>query len=424
MLPHITLNPLFQKKMLVILLLGFASGLPLGLTGATLQAWYTVADVDLATIGLLALIGQPYVYKFMWAPLMDRFHPGPIQLGKRRGWMLITQLGLLLSIGLMATLEPQTQPYLLALVGLMVAILSATQDIVIDAYRTEILTPQEHGLGAAMAVSGYRIAMLCSGGLTLIVASYIGFPMTYISIALLLLLGSLGVLIAQEPTGYRVIPLNFKAAFTEPFIDFLQRKHAWALLALVILYKLGDAFAGSLTLTFLIREVGFSLATMGILNKSVGLCSTLLGVFCGGFLLTKLNLFQALLWFGVIQALTNLSYLALNLVGANYFLLGTAVSLENFGGGLGTAAFMALMMRLCTPGLAATQFALLSALSAIGRVFIGPIAGVLAAKGGWSAFFMWSQLFALPGVILLIYLKRCFDAPLAESRYAAILPSQ
>ncbi|MBI2792004.1 MAG: MFS transporter [Gammaproteobacteria bacterium] len=397
------LRLLFQKRMLLILALGFVSGLPLGLSGTALQAWYAIDGVDVVTIGFLALVGQPYVYKFIWAPLMDKWRLP--YLGRRRGWMLTTQIGLIGVLCLMAMMDPKSDPYMLAFMALCLAFLSATQDIAIDAYRTELLKPEERGMGTSMAVSGYRIAMLVSGGLTLIIADYAGFSVTYFIMAALMGIGILATFWAKEPQNYRESPPTFIAACIEPFKEFLTRRHAIGLLAFIVLYKLGDAFASTLTTTFLLKGVGFTLKDVGLINKTGGLVSTLFGVFVGGVMMVKMGLFRSLLWFGIIQALTNLLFFALSLIGANYLMLIITVCLENFGGGLGTAAFMALVMSLCNPRFTATQFALISALAAVGRVFVGPLAGILVDNVGWSEFFLWTVVFAMPGLILLIWLK-------------------
>lgn len=392
-----------QKKMILILLLGFASGLPLGLTGTTLQAWYAMENVDIRTIGFLALVGQPYAFKFLWSPLMDKFRL-PIW-GRRRGWILVSQLALIVMLCAIARQNPAESPGLLALLALLFSFLSATQDIAIDAYRTDILSSQERGMGTAMAVSGYRIAMLVSGGLTLVMAHHLGFSATYFYMAALMAVGVVATYFCQEPPQYQHASSSFVAAFVEPFKEFLTRKKALWLLGFIVLYKLGDAFAGSLTSAFLLKGVGFSLADVGYINKTIGLAATLFGIFCGGIFMVRMGLFRALLWFGIAQAATNLLFFFLAQTGPNYSLLISTVFLENFGGGLGTAAFMALIMSLCNKQFTATQFALLSSLSAVGRVFVGPLAGIMVNMIGWAEFYLWTIVIAVPGLLLLRYLR-------------------
>lgn len=407
---------LFNKRMLLILVLGFVSGLPLGLTASTLQAWYAMDGVSVVTIGFLALVGQPYVYKFIWSPILDKWRL-PF-LGLRRGWMLVTQLGLIGLLCWMAMMSPQQDPIFLAFLALCLAFMSATQDIAIDAYRTELLTVEERGMGTAMAVSGYRIAMLVSSGLSLILAQFLGFSVTYLIMAGLMSLGVIATLLAKEPITYRPPSANFIAAFTEPFKEFFNRRHAVMLLLFIILYKLGDAFAITLTTAFLLKGVGFTLMEIGLINKTIGLGATLLGVLVGGILMIRVRLFYALMIFGVIQALTNLLFFALAKMGVNQMMLIITVFLENFGGGLGTAAFMALVMSLCNPRFTATQFALLSSLSAIGRVFVGPAAGYIVEAVGWSEFFLWTVVFALPGLFILWFLRRTIDGYGAKNEEA------
>lgn len=397
------LHLLLQKKMLLILLLGFASGLPLGLSASTLQAWYAMDGVNMVTIGFLALVGQPYVYKFLWSPVLDKYRL-PF-LGLRRGWMITTQLAIIIVLVLMSFMQPATSPYQLAFLALCLTFLSATQDIAIDAYRTELLTVQERGMGTSMAVTGYRIAMLVSGGLTMIIAHYSSFSFTYLLMAALMGVGVFATFWGKEPQHYREKPVNFFIACLEPFKEFFSRKNAIALLGFIVLYKLGDAFAGSLTTAFLLKGVGFTLVQVGYINKTIGLAATLFGVFVGGALMVKLGLFRSLLWFGILQAVTNLLFFALATVGQHLPLLVVTVFLENFSGGLGTAAFMALVMSLCNARFTATQFALLSSFSAVGRVFVGPAAGYLVESVGWAEFFIWTVVFAVPGLLVLLWLR-------------------
>ena len=394
--------------MLLILVLGFVSGLPLGLTGTTLQAWYTVEGVDIVTIGFLSLVGQPYVYKFLWAPFMDKWRL-PF-LGLRRGWMLATQCALIISLLAMAFTQPSQEPYYLAFLGLCVAFFSASQDIAIDAYRTELLTAQERGLGTSMAVSGYRIAMLVSSGLTLMLAHYVGFAFTFVLMAALMALGIIATLFAKEPVHYREPSPHFLKACVAPFKDILTRPFALGFLLFIMIYKLGDVFAGGLTTVFLLNEVGFTLLDLGITYKTIGTVATLSGAFVGGALMVKIGLYRSLFIFGIVQALTNLLFLLLSWAGPDYGILLATIFLDNFGGGLGNTAFMVLIMSLCRPPYTATQFALLSAITAIGRVYVGPFAGLLVKQLGWSQFFIWTVILAVPGLFLLWILRK----PIAE----------
>lgn len=392
------------KKLSVILLLGFSSGLPLALTGSTLQAWFTVSGVDIVTIGLMSLVGQPYAYKFLWAPLLDRFVPG--SLGRRRGWMAITQIALVMLIASLGVFSPEANAGLIALVALFIAFMSATQDIAIDAYRADILSPNERGLGAALSVGGYRVAMLVSGGFALIMADHAGWVFTFVALAACMLIGLVATFWGAEPPHTEGAPTTLKAAVVEPFREFWGRKYALWLLAFLVLYKLGDAFAGMLTIAFLKRGVDFTLTEIGSVYKIVTLVSTLVGVFLGGVIMTRLSLWKSLFLFGLLQAITNLMFVWLAYVGKNFPIMVSAVTLENLAGGMGTAAFVAFLMSLCHHKYTATQFALFSALASVGRIFIAPIAGVVVDAVGWLEFFAWSALVGVPGLILLVALRR------------------
>ena len=397
------------RRIFLLLLLGFSSGLPLALTGATLQAWLTVSGVDLTTIGMFALVGQPYTYKFLWAPLMDRFTI-PL-LGRRRGWLVVTQLGLLATIAWMGTLTPERSPWLLAGLALAVAFLSASQDIVFDAYRTDVLGAEERGAGAAVSVLGYRIAMLVSGGLALILADeWLGWRGTYWLMAALMLVGVAATWAAEEPRAPPRAPHTLEQAVREPLGEYFGRDGAWILLALIVLYKLGDAFAGSLSTAFLIRGPGFSLTEVGVVNKWLGVIATIAGALAGGALMARLRLYRSLVLFGVLQAVTNLGYMLLALAGKSYVLMIAAVAAENLCGGMGTAAFVALLMAMCERRHSATQYALLSALAALGRVYVGPAAGAMAQSLGWPEFFFATFLIALPGLAMLVWQRRRIEA--------------
>lgn len=398
---------LFNRRQFTTFLLGFSSGLPLALTGATLQAWFTVAGISLMTIGLLSFIGMPYNYKILWAPLMDRFIP-PF-LGRRRGWILITQLALIISIIVMALLDPKINPLLLAVIALAVAFLSASQDIVIDAYRVDLIKPEERGYAVALTTAGYRIAMLVSGGLALILADHFGWRATYLMMSAFMLVGVFGAWIGPEPESKVQPPTRLYEAIREPFREFMNRKNAFLLLLLVVLYKLGDAFTVSLTSTFLLRDLGFSLTDVGTAYKTVGFLAMLAGAFLGGTLIPRIGIFRALLLFGGAQATAGLLFMALALVGKNYPLLLSTIILDFFASGMATAAFLTLLMSFCDPRYSATQYALLSALAAVGRIVVGPFAAWLVKDIGWANFFMVAFLVSMPGLILLCYLRNRID---------------
>ncbi|MCU5772014.1 muropeptide MFS transporter AmpG [Erwiniaceae bacterium BAC15a-03b] len=397
-----------QRNALLLLLLGFASGLPLALTSGTLQAWMTVENVDLKTIGFFSLVGQAYVFKFLWAPMMDRYTP-PL-FGRRRGWLLISQLLLIAGIVAMGFMEPSRNLTLLAALAVLVAFCSASQDIVFDAWKTDVLPPEERGSGAAITVLGYRLAMLVSGGLALWLADrYLGWQATYWLMAAMMVPGVIATLCAREPTDAIPKPRNLEQAVMEPLRDFFNRNNAWLILSLIVLYKLGDAFAASLTTTFLIRGVGFDAGEVGLINKTFGLIATIVGALLGGLLMQRMTLFRALMLFGLLQAVSNLGYWILSVTDKQMFSMASAVFVENLCGGMGTAAFVALLMTLCNKSFSATQFALLSALSAVGRVYVGPAAGWFVELWGWPTFYAFSVVAALPGLLLLAGCKRTLE---------------
>ncbi|MGO9613628.1 MAG: AmpG family muropeptide MFS transporter [Dissulfurispiraceae bacterium] len=392
-----------SRRIAVILLFGFSSGLPLSLTGSTLQAWMTGLGVNLHTIGILSLVGLPYTLKFLWSPVMDRFVLP--WLGRRRGWIIVTQTALVFSISAMTLFSPLHMPWLFAAIALTVTFFSASQDIVIDAYRTDVLQEKERGVGAAVFVTGYRIAMLVSGAFALILSDQIGWQRTYFLMAGLMTLGILTTLLGKEPGESIAHPPTIQEAVVGPLRDFFSRDKAVLLLCLIVLYKLCDAYAGSMTIAFLIRGLGFSATEVGTINKFLGLLSLIVGAMFGGMLMVNLGLYRALLIFGVLQAGSILSFVLLASIGKNYGVMIFAVAFENLTGGMGTSAFVALLMALCTHRYSATQYALLSSLAALGRVMISPTSGYLIEYLGWANFFVVSTLSALPGLWLLRRLR-------------------
>ena len=399
------------KHLVPVTILGFASGLPLALTGATLQAWYTESGVSLAAIGMLSLVGMPYVYKPAWAPIFDRFQLP--WLGRRRGWLFLVQLICAVMLVVMGMQQPSQHSWWLALLACGVAFISASQDIVYDGYRADLLAPDERSMGAACVTAGYRVAMLISGGLALILASYYGWMVTYNLMALLMLLCAVMTWHAPEPVLEQKPPATLTKAVVEPFKEFIQRPMAFYLLLFIILYKLGDAFVLSLGMAFLIRALHFTLVDIGVLYKSVGMAATLIGAFVGGLWQPRIGLYKSLWVFGILQALSNLVFIALLVVGKNYWLLSLTIFVENFCGGLGTAVFVAFLMALCDRRYSATQYALLSAVASLGRVFVGPMAAAVVGAQGWLMFFLWSFMVSLPclGVLWCIRHHHIFTGP-------------
>lgn len=388
-----------------MLVLGFASGLPLALTGGTLQAWATVANVSLQNIGFLTLIGTAYTLKFLWAPLVDRYAP-PF-LGRRRSWIFVTQLLLAASIAAMGLFSPAGNLALLALLAVFVAFLSATQDIAFDAYSTDVLRKEERAAGAAVKVLGYRLAMIVSGGLALVLADrWLGWENMYLLMGGFMALCAVATLLAPEPESVARAPRSLALAVVEPLVEFFKRRGAITILLLIVLYKLGDAFAGALSTTFLLRGAGFSVSEVGAVNKVFGLAATIVGALAGGALMSKLGLYRSLMLFGLLQALSNFGYWVLAVTPPHLYSMALVVAVENLCGGLGTAAFVALLMALCKHEFSATQFALLSALSAVGRTYLaGPLTPPLVQSLGWPFFFVITVLIAIPG-LLLLYMRR------------------
>jgi PAT family beta-lactamase induction signal transducer AmpG len=403
------------RTLAAVTLLGFSSGLPLALSASTLEAWCAVSGVSLQTIGVLKLVGFAYVFKFLWAPLVDRFALPAI--GRRRSWMLVMQIATVATLVAIAGLSPSTSLVAIALLAMLLAAFSATQDIAVDAYRADQLLAQDRGLGAAFGVAGYRAAMIVSGGLALSLASYLGFRYTYFAMAALMGIGLIGTAMAPEqvtpPAGRSLID-----AYVQALRELLSRVHAWRWLALIVLYKLGNAFALSLSSTFLLREAGYALSEVGWVNKVFGLGVTLVGAFAAGLVLQRWSLWRALWIFGVLQGLGVVGFLAVALGWHGEIALITAVGAENLTSGLGTGAFVALLMALCDRRFSATQYAVFSALDSAGRVFIGPLAGFVAADFGWTTYFAASLLFALPGLLILTSLRPQL-ARLGEVRTAA-----
>ncbi|AXI82601.1 MFS transporter [Xylella taiwanensis] len=490
------------RRFLTVLLLGFVSGLPLALTGGAMQAWLTVEGLDLVTLGFLVLVAAPYTFKILWAPLIDRFDVP--WLGRRRGWIVLIQWMLGGALFLMAGLSPVHELPLFAAVAVSVAALSATLDVVIDGYRTDLLEPHERGLGGSLAVLGYRLAMVLSGGIALIWAEqWHSWPQVYRVmgglmfgsglLALLLmprlsgrfvapatdgvreLLGFLalliGVVVGALLTRYLFMVFGLDPESKERWIRLLfvmgqiaggmmlglscirfvrfetlnrslmtyfEMPGAWVFLALVVLYKIGDAFALSLSTPFLINGAHFSQTEVGIANKTVGLLMTIVGAVIGGFFLLRVRLSRALFWFGAMQLVSNLGFYALARVGPGFWgssvipsfnvlivhldmptdmdrLLLFVLSLDNFAGGMGTAAFVALLSNLCNARFSATHYALLSAFAALGRVFVGPFAGVLADACGWQTFFLVSLLEGVPGLAITWRMRTEIDAMIYRS---------
>jgi MFS transporter, PAT family, beta-lactamase induction signal transducer AmpG len=387
-----------NRRVLSLLGLGFSSGLPLALIGTTLQAWMTTEHVDFRVIGIFSLVGLPYTLKVLWAPIMDRFTPP--WMGRRRGWIVITQILLAASILALGLTSPSLMPWVVASLALVIAFCSASQDIVVDAYRADVLHEQELGAGAATTVVGYRLALLISGAFALILSDYLPWHMVYLIMGALMLANILFTFLAPEPSERVVPPKTLKDAVWEPLISYFSRSGAIEMLVFIMVYKLSDAIAGAMTTPFLL-DMGFSRTDVGTVNKAFGLLSTILGTLAGGSVIAKIGINRSLWIFAFLQAFPHLAFTVLALIGKNYAAMVAAIGLENICGGMGTAAFVAFMMRLCDKRFTATQYALLTSFMAVTRVIAGVPTGFMVASMGWPAFFAVSMLGALPGILLL-----------------------
>jgi PAT family beta-lactamase induction signal transducer AmpG len=364
----------------------------------------SVEGVNLGAIGLFSLVGLPYSLKFIWSPLLDRFVP-PF-LGRRRGWLLLTQGALILAIAAMALQQPRQALQFLAINAVLIAFFSASQDIAFDAYRTDVLEKWEMGAGAAVAVLGYRIALLLTGSLALILADRIPWSTVYLLMSVLMALGLFTSVWAPEPKDQERPPASLADAISLPFVEFFQRSgelRGVLILLFIVLYKLGDALVNNMSTPFLLPKtgLGFSQTDIGTIQGGMGLLATIVGTLAGGAILSKIGINRSLWVFGALQAVSNLAYFVLAQVGKNYSMLVLTINIENFCGGLGTAAFVAFLMSLCNPRFSATQYALLSSLMAVSRDILVAPAGTLAKATGWPMFFLISIVAALPGLLLL-----------------------
>ncbi len=390
-----------SRRMAIVLLTGFASGLPLALTGGTLQAWMASEKVDLTLIGFFSLVGVPYTFKFLWSPLMDRFIP-PL-LGRRRGWMMITQLALIFTIAFMAFSNPVVAPGVFAFMALLVAFSSASQDIVVDAYRAEVLEKEELGAGAGVFTMGYRIAMLVSGAGALILADQMSWRSVYLVMAGVMLIGVATTLLASDPLNSAKPPQNLREAVVVPFVEFFKRQgtgRAFEVLLFIVLYKLDVVVTLAMTTPFML-QLGFTKTDIGAVTKGFGFAAALLGGLVGGAWMVKIGVHRSLWYFGLMQGFAGLSYVLLAHLGHHYPMMVTAIAVENFCSGMGNAVFLAFLMSLCDRRFTATQYALLSSVMALSRVFVGAPTGFVAKHLGWESYFIVCTLIAIPGLLLL-----------------------
>lgn len=397
-----TWRTIFSRRMLIALAMGFAAGLPLLLTLTLLQAWMTAEGVDLGTIGLFGLVGLPYTLKFLWAPILDRYLP-PI-LGRRRGWLLITQLFVAAAILLLSGSDPIAGPLGVVAASLMLTFFSASQDIAIDAYRRETLGDDEQGLGAAYYVYGYRIATMLTSGGGLILADIVSFQTVYRIMAAAMVIPIATTLFAREPERVAGTPQTLFDAVFKPFAEYFSRQHAWLLLLFIVMFKVGDMVANHMSIPFYL-QIGFTNSEIGTIVKVFGVWATLLGVAIGGIASLKIGLYRSLWAFGILQAVSTAGFVVLANVGPDRFWLAAVISFENLSMGMGTAALTGFMAVLTDRKFTATQFALLSSLASIPRVILAAPSGYLAEAVGWPVFFSLCVLIAIPGLLLLLVFR-------------------
>lgn len=393
---------ILNRRMLICIFTGFTSGLPLYLLFQLVPGWLRMEGIGLAEIGFFALIQFPFTWKFVWSPIIDRYTL-PF-LGHRRGWMLITQVALLLSIGAMGFLKPNVSILSIAFLSVAVAFFSASQDIVLDAFRRELLPDNELGLGNSIHVQAYRFSGLVPGALGFILADYLPWHMVFVVVALFMLIGILMTLVIDEAIAEPSPPKTLKDSVIDPFRDFLGRAGlgpALLVLAFLFLYKLGDNMATALQTPFFI-DLGFTGTQIGTISKTAGLIAVIFGGILGGLIMVKLKINRALWIFGTVQIISIFGFVVLSEVGSNPWMLGTVVFFEYLGVGLGSAALIAFIARTTNPAFAATQLALFTAIVAVPRVFANAVTGIIVEQIGWTDFFLLCIVFAIPGMLLLI----------------------
>jgi PAT family beta-lactamase induction signal transducer AmpG len=412
-----------EPRLLAVLFMGFSSGLPLPLTFATLSAWLSEAGVSRTAIGLFVLVGFSYNWKFVWAPAFDHVRlPVLGRLGRRRSWALLIQALLVGAIWSMGKNDPGQDIMMTALLAAIVAFLSASQDIVIDAYRIELLKPEEQAAGAAATQWGYRFGLLASGAGALYAAEYAGWTAAYSIMAALMLVGMATVLLTPEPraaseSAHASLAETLRSAVIEPFADFMRRSGWLVILVFIVLYKLGDAMAGTMANPFYL-ELGFSKDEIAAISKIFGLVATLAGVAAGGVLAARLGLLRALLLCGILQMLSNLTYAVQAAVGHDEAMLALTIFTENFTGGMGSAAFVAYLSNLCNTSFTATQYALFSSLAAVPTRFLSAPAGWIVDQTAWIPFFLITTAAAVPGIVMVAWLTRRGGFPLAAAQPA------
>ncbi len=390
---------LFSRRILVAFLMGFSSGLPLLLTIGVLQAWMKEKNVDLTWIGMITLVQLPYTWKFIWAPVLDRFTL-PF-LGRRRGWLLVAQGCLITSIAALGYSDPVKHAVTMVVAAILVSFFSASQDIVIDAYRREDLADEELGLGSSMYIYGYRLGMLLAGGGGLIMADHMPYSRVYLIMAACMVPGILTTLLTPEPKASAGTPRTMKEAVLNPMVEYFSRNNAVWILVFILLYKVGDTMASAITTPFYL-DLGFSKTDIGAVVKVFGTGATMAGAFLGGVILLRLGINRSLWIFGVLQAGSTAGFAVLARIGYSIPTLSGVIAFENLSSGMGTAAFVAFMASITNKKFTATQYALLTSLIGVPRTFASAVTGYMAKNIGWESFFIFCTLVAIPGMLLLL----------------------
>ncbi len=396
------MNPKVLKQSLIIFILGLSSGLPLSLTGGTLQAWLKSSNIDLGTIGLFALVGLPYTWKFLWSPIIDRY--SVVKVGRRKFWMLISQVLLVCLLMGMSFLNPENQMILISVAAFLISFASATQDIVLDAWRREQLEPKTYAWANGLHVAGYLFSMrVLSGALALILSDFISWQQVYQIMAIIQGFGLIGALSVKEQSSQALIPATLQQAFWGPLKDFFSKQKAGIILAFIFLYKVGDNMAAHMSMPFYL-EMGYSRTEVGAVIKILGWVGVALGSLLGGLAMQKLKMKTALVGFGALQMLSTAGFVVLALVSKDLILLSTVIGFENFSSGVGTAAFVTFIGLMTSKKFTATQYALLSSVMGIPRILISAPTGYLAQGVGWPLFFVVCTLVAIPGMLLVFKL--------------------
>ena len=385
--------------MLVTFVMGFSCGLPLLLTLSVLQAWMTDEGVDLTVIGMMSLVGLPYTLKFIWAPVLDRFTI--LFIGRRRGWLLVAQLALTGAIIGLGLTHPGESPWWVAFAAFLVTFFSASQDTVVDAYRREDLADEELGLGSSLYVNGYRVGMLLASSGGLIMSDHMSFQMVYLVMAACMLPGIITTLLTPEPEVAEGTPKTLAEAAINPLMEYFSRSGAWWILAFILFYKIGDTMASAMSMPFYL-DVGFTRSQVGVVVKMFGFWASIIGGLVGGIVMLRLKINKSLWIFGILQAISTACFAILAQTGPSNTALAGVIAFENFSSGMGTAAFVAFMASITNKKFTATQYALLSSLMGIPRVFASAPTGYMAKHIGWEGFFIFCALVAIPGILLLV----------------------